>query len=74
VAGAAAGLVDGTLDVPDPVWTPKGSNIPVRGDPSSGTNERGSYVTVFADYTYTTLLPVLPPITVSAESTLVVNH
>ena len=31
-------------------------------------------MTVFLGYTYTTLIPVLPSITISAESTLVVNN
>lgn len=39
-------------------------------------NGRGSTVTVAASYTYTSLVPIvpLPPITVSAESSLVVNN
>jgi hypothetical protein len=39
-------------------------------------NGRGSTVTVAATFTYTTLIPIvpLPPITVSAESSLVVNN
>ena len=41
-----------------------------------GDNARGAMVTVAANYTYSTLLPLvpLPPITVSAESTLVINN
>ena len=38
-------------------------------------NGRGSTVTVTATYTYTTIIPVpLPAITVSAESSLVINN
>lgn len=41
-----------------------------------GDNGRGSTVTVTATYTYTSLIPIvpLPPITVRAESSLVVNN
>jgi Flp pilus assembly protein TadG len=39
-------------------------------------NERGTTVTVHASYTYSTIIPIvpLPPITVEAESTLVLNN
>lgn len=39
-------------------------------------NGRGSTVTVAASFTYTTLIPIVPfpPITVTAESSLVVNN
>jgi hypothetical protein len=37
-------------------------------------NARGSQVTVLVSYTYSAIVPVLPPITISAESTLVVNN
>ena len=42
----------------------------------SGDNARGATVTVRADYTYSSLIPLvpLPPITVSAESSLVINN
>ena len=45
-----------------PTWTPD--------------NGRGSRVNVRAIYTYTSLIPIvpLPPVTVEAESTLVVNN
>jgi hypothetical protein len=41
-----------------------------------GDNGRGATVTVTATYTYTALIPIvpLPPITVRAESSLVVNN
>jgi hypothetical protein len=39
-------------------------------------NERGETVTVTATYTYSSLIPIvpLPPITVEAESSLVINN
>ncbi len=48
----------------DPVWH----------DP--GDNGRGSTVTVSATFTYRSLVPIvpLPPITITAESSLVVNN
>jgi hypothetical protein len=71
----------GQLLVFDPVWTSRGSlSPPRRGDASTGANGRGDHVTVFVDFTYHPLVkevvdvPILPPITVSAESTLVVNN
>lgn len=47
---------------------------PTWHDPAD--NGRGSTVTVTASYTYTSLIPIvpLPPITVEAESSLVVNN
>jgi hypothetical protein len=41
-----------------------------------GNNARGATVTVSATYTYSSLIPLvpLPPITVTAESSLVVNN
>lgn len=41
-----------------------------------GNNARGATVTVSASYTYSSLIPLvpLPPITVTAESSLVVNN
>lgn len=46
------------------------------GDIDDGFNSRGYRVLVTATYTYRTLVPIvpLPPITVTAESTLVVNN
>lgn len=71
----------GDLVVFDPVWTSRGSlSPPRRGDISTGGNGRGDHVTVFVDFTYDPLIkevvdvPLLPPITVSAESTLVINN
>ena len=43
---------------------------------TAGDNSRGMTVTVIAEYTYSTLVPLvpLPAITVKAESSLVVNN
>jgi hypothetical protein len=72
---AAIGLVgSGDLDTYPPVWWDCASVAPVPGDASSGNNGRGQCATVFLAYTYSTIIPVLPPITISAESTLVVNN
>jgi len=62
VRDSAFGALGTGLIVPDPIWQPN--------------NERGNPVTVSASYAYTVLIPIvpLPPITVSAESTLVVNN
>ena len=71
----------GDLFVFDPVWTSRGSMSPPRpGDPNTGSNGRGDYVTVFVDFTYDPVLrqvlgaTILPTITIRAESTLVVNN
>jgi Flp pilus assembly protein TadG len=77
VQNAALNLAgSGELFVPNPVWRPAGTLVhPKPGDTFDGANNRrGSYVTVFVNYTYSPLLAVLPPITISAESTLVVNN
>lgn len=86
VRNAAIGLV-GTVAVPNPIWTTKSSiTTPNPGDPDTGTNARGDHVTVFVDYTYSPIIGqlfggpgaggirILPSITISAESTLVVNN
>lgn len=45
-------------------------------DPFCGDNARGASVTVTASYTYASLIPIvpLPNITVTAESSLVINN
>ena len=62
VKDTAFGLL-GTGVVVTPTWGPLG-------------NGREADVNVAATYTYQTLVPIvpLPPITVSAESTLVINN
>ena len=71
----------GDLILYDPIWTNRGiPTNPTPGDPSTGTNARGEYVTVFLDFVYQPIVRqvidfgVLPDITISAESTLVVNY
>ena len=71
----------GDLIVFDPVWTSRGSLAhPSLGDSSTGHSGRGEYVTVFVDFSYEPVLtqilnvPILPGVTIRAESTLVVNN
>lgn len=65
VSDAALGLVGvGDLDIDDPVYD----------GPNGESNKRGSNVTIRVRFEYQPLLPVLPPITVTAESTGVVNN
>jgi hypothetical protein len=63
VKQSALGLLGTAVSVPPPTYTPF-------------KNERGTTVTVHASYTYSTVIPLvpLPPITVEAESTLVLNN
>jgi Flp pilus assembly protein TadG len=62
---AAAFGVPGSLVAVTATWA---------GSPAN--NERGTTVTVSATYTYSSMVPIvpLPPITVTAESSLVVNN
>jgi hypothetical protein len=79
---AALGFASaGELVVFDPVWTSRGIlSPPQRGDASTGGNGRGDHVTVFVDFTYDPILKqiadvsLIPQVTVSAESTLVINN
>lgn len=63
VRAAAVGMVGPAITV-TPVWH----------DPAN--NGRGSTITVTASFTYSALVPIvpLPPITVEAESSLVINN
>ena len=63
VRDAALGMLGSAIDV-TPVWH----------DPAN--NGRGSTITVTASFTYSSLVPIvpLPPITVEAESSLVINN
>jgi hypothetical protein len=79
VTNAAFSIVGtGDLFVYDPIWTVRGAPKPEPspGASSTGTNARGDYVTVWVDFAYRPIvnLPLIPDITVSAESTLVVNN
>lgn len=61
VRDAAISLVSiGDFEVLEPTWNP--------------SNQRGSRVTVEARFTYQPILPVMPAITIAAESTLVINN
>jgi len=62
---AAFGLAGiGTLTIPNPSYY----------GPNGNTNARGSNVTVSVSYVYPPILPLFSNITISAESTLVVNN
>jgi hypothetical protein len=82
VEATAAGLATmGELVVHPPVWTSQWDFTPaMRGDPNTGYNTRGDFVSVFVDYSYNTVLGdlfgirIIPPIKISAESSLVVNY
>ena len=82
VVDAAQGIAAmGELFVDDPVWTTKGTfTPPSRGDSSTGYNTRGDYVTVFTEYSYNPIFAtilgnqIIPAITISAESSLVINY
>ena len=72
---AAIGMVSSAqLNADPPAWWDCASTPPNPGDASTGNNRRGQCVTVFLSYSYTTILPILPPITISAESSLVINN
>ena len=82
VADSAQGLAAmGDLFVDAPVWTTHGDFAPpAPGATSSGYNTRGDFVTVFVEYSYDPLfrsifgVGVVPPITISSESSLVINY
>jgi Flp pilus assembly protein TadG len=63
----------GTGVTVDRCWWYAACDFGTHGD---GNNARGANVTVAASYTYGTLIPLvpLPNITVTAESTLVINN
>jgi hypothetical protein len=65
VVDAVFGLMaEEAIDIPTPEYY----------GPNGNTNARGSNVRVTASYTYQPIVPLLPEITISAESTLVVNN
>jgi hypothetical protein len=83
VRDAAVGMLDPSrLTIPNPCWlTSAERTVPARGtDCSHGNNGRGSPVTVWVDYTYDSIvgevlgLDFIPTITISVESTHVVNN
>ena len=82
VRDAALNVVDmGDLTVHPPIWTDRANLAnPAPGDPNSGSNERGNFVSVFLDLSYRPLVAtvvdvaLLPDISINAESTLVINY
>jgi Flp pilus assembly protein TadG len=72
VRQTAIGLPSSGIAV-DRCWWYTTCDFVTHGD---GDNARGATITVKATYTYSTLVPLvpLPPITVTAESTLVINN
>ena len=72
VRQAALGVPGSAITV-ERCWWYAACDVATHGD---GDNARGATVTVSASYIYSSLIPLvpLPPITVSAESSLVVNN
>ena len=72
VRQAAVGMPSGGISV-QRCWWYVACDFGTYGD---GDNARGANVTVAASYTYSSLIPLvpLPPITVTAESSLVINN
>lgn len=72
VRQAAMGVPSAGISV-QRCWWYSACDFPTHGD---GDNARGATVTVAATYTYSSLIPLvpLPPITVTAESSLVINN
>ncbi len=72
VRQAAVGVPTAGISV-ERCWWYTTCDVISHGD---GNNARGATVTVSASYTYSSLIPLvpLPPITVTAESSLVVNN
>ena len=72
VRQAAVGVPSSAVTV-ERCWWYVACDFATYGD---GDNARGATVTVAASYTYSSLIPLvpLPPITVTAESSLVINN
>ena len=72
VRQSAFGVPSSGISV-DRCWWYVACDLATHGD---GDNARGATVTVAATYTYSSLIPLvpLPPITVTAESSLVINN
>jgi Flp pilus assembly protein TadG len=72
VQKAAIGLAEvGDFDSLEVFWCPASGPKPCA---MPLTNDRENPVTVRAVYTYSSVIPVLPPITIRSESTLVINN
>jgi hypothetical protein len=72
VRAAAIGVPSAGVTV-ERCWWYTACDFATHGD---GDNARGANVTVSASYTYSSLIPLvpLPPISVTAESSLVINN
>ena len=73
---AAIGLVgSGDLDtLPAGLVGLRLGRRPIPARRAAATTAAGQCVTVFLAYSYQTIIPILPPITISAESSLVINN
>ncbi len=73
VQHAAIGLAAvGDFNALDVYWCPASGPKPCPGGELN--NGRGNPVTVKSVYTYSTVIPLFPPITITSESTLVINN
>lgn len=62
----------GQFDALEAFWCPASGAKPCPGNELN--NDRGNPVTVRAAFTYSPLMPLLPPIQIRSESTLVINN
>ena len=62
----------GQFDSIDAFWCPTSGPKPCTG--SELYNDRGNPVTVRAVFTYRAIMPLLPPLQITSESTLVINN
>jgi TadE-like protein len=62
----------GQFDSIDAFWCPTSGPKPCTG--SELYNDRGNPVTVRAVFTYHAIMPLLPPLQITSESTLVINN
>lgn len=76
VRSAAIGVLGPSITVDRCWWYVPGCDFSSQGATTGGDNARGASVTVRASYTYRPLVPIvpLPNITVTAESSLVINN
>lgn len=73
VENAAFRIADsGDFEALDVFWCPSSGDKPCPG--AELNNARGNPVTVRAKFTYTPVMPLLPPISIQSESTLVINN
>lgn len=62
----------GQFDSIDAYWCPSSGPKPCPG--AELNNDRGNPVTVRAVFTYRAIMPLLPPLQITSESTLVINN